>query len=73
MVISFEPLPKEFFAKGAPVPRLTTFRERWRLLEAGATDLFCVLPFNEALRRLRATGIGADAGGGRNPPPGHRP
>lgn len=54
MVISFEPLPKEFFAKGAPVPRLTTFRERWRLLEAGATDLFCVLPFNEALRRLRA-------------------
>jgi len=54
MVISFEPLPKEFFAQGAPVPRLTTFRERWRLLEASATDLFCVLPFNEALRRLRA-------------------
>jgi riboflavin kinase/FMN adenylyltransferase len=54
MVVSFEPLPKEFFARGTPVPRLTTFRERWRLLEAGATDLFCVLPFNEALRRLRA-------------------
>lgn len=54
MVISFEPLPKEFFAQGAPVPRLTTFRERWRLLAADGPDVFCVLPFNEALRRLRA-------------------
>ena len=54
MVISFEPLPKEFFSQGAPVPRLTTFRERWRLLEAAAMDMFCVLPFNEALSRLRA-------------------
>jgi riboflavin kinase / FMN adenylyltransferase len=54
MVISFEPLPKEFFAQRAPVPRLTTFRERWRLLERDGPDVFCVLPFNEALRKLRA-------------------
>jgi len=54
MVISFEPLPKEFFAQGAPVPRLTTFRERWRLLEQDGPDVFCVLPFNEALRTLPA-------------------
>jgi riboflavin kinase/FMN adenylyltransferase len=54
MVISFEPLPKEFFAQQAPVPRLTTFRERWRLLERDGPDVFCVLPFNEALRKLRA-------------------
>ncbi len=54
MVISFEPLPKEFFALGAPVPRLTTFRERWRLLAKDGPDAFCVLPFNEALRRLHA-------------------
>ncbi|HMA13101.1 MAG TPA: bifunctional riboflavin kinase/FAD synthetase, partial [Steroidobacteraceae bacterium] len=54
MVISFEPLPKEYFAQAAPVPRLTTFRERWRLLEADGPDIFCVLPFNEALRQLRA-------------------
>ncbi|MFO1502197.1 MAG: bifunctional riboflavin kinase/FAD synthetase [Steroidobacteraceae bacterium] len=54
MVISFEPLPKEFFARGAPVPRLTTFRERWRLLEKDGPEVFCVLPFNESLRSLRA-------------------
>lgn len=54
MVISFEPLPKEFFAQRAPVPRLTTFRERWRLLERDGPDVFCVLPFNQALRKLRA-------------------
>lgn len=54
MVISFEPLPKEFFSSGVPVPRLTTFRERWRLLEKDGPDVFCVLPFNEALRQLRA-------------------
>jgi riboflavin kinase/FMN adenylyltransferase len=65
MVISFEPLPKEFFSQGAPVPRLTTFRERWRLLAEDGPDVFCVLPFNEALRRLRALDFGrmlADAG-----------
>jgi riboflavin kinase / FMN adenylyltransferase len=54
MVISFEPLPKEFFAKGEPVPRLTTFRERWRLLSRDGPEYFCVLPFNETLRKLRA-------------------
>ena len=54
MVISFEPLPKEFFAQGAPVPRLTTFRERWRVLAADGPEVFCVLPFNQALRMLRA-------------------
>jgi riboflavin kinase / FMN adenylyltransferase len=58
MVISFEPLPKEYFAQGAAVPRLTTFRERWRLLESDGPDMFCVLPFNEALRRLSALEFG---------------
>ena len=33
MVITFEPLPREFFAPDNPPARLTTFRERWRLLE----------------------------------------
>jgi riboflavin kinase/FMN adenylyltransferase len=54
MVVSFEPLPKEFFARGAPVARLTTFRERWRILCADGPDVFCVLPFNERLRSLVA-------------------
>jgi riboflavin kinase/FMN adenylyltransferase len=54
MVLSFEPLPKEFFAPEAPPGRLTNFRERWRLLEQGGPDVFCVLRFEAALRELRA-------------------
>jgi len=52
MVLSFEPLPKEFFAPDAAPGRLTNFRERWRLLEALGVDLLCLLRFNEALRNL---------------------
>jgi riboflavin kinase/FMN adenylyltransferase len=55
MVVSFEPLPKEYFSRETPVARLTTFRERWRLLERNGPDVFCVLPFNDRLRNLRAT------------------
>ena len=55
MVVSFEPLPKEFLSPGEPVARLTSFRERWRILEADGPDVFCVLPFNARLRSMRAT------------------
>ncbi len=54
MVLSFEPLPKEFFSPHTPVARLTTFRERWRVLERDGPDVFCVLPFNARLRGLSA-------------------
>ncbi len=52
MVLSFEPLPKEYFAAGPAPGRLTNFRERWRLLEALGVDVLCLLRFNEALRNL---------------------
>lgn len=55
MVLSFEPLPKEFFAKETAPGRLTNFRERWRLLEKAGPDVFCVLHFNAALRSLTAS------------------
>lgn len=54
MVLSFEPLPKEYFSPETPVARLTTFRERWRLLERDGPAAFCVLPFNARLRALHA-------------------
>jgi riboflavin kinase / FMN adenylyltransferase len=54
MVLSFEPLPKEYFAPDNPPARLTNFRERWRLLEQHGPDVFCVLHFNDRLRSLRA-------------------
>jgi riboflavin kinase/FMN adenylyltransferase len=50
MVVSFEPLPKEFFARENPPARLTNFRERWRLLAADGPDVFCTLRFNDRLR-----------------------
>ena len=54
MVLSFEPLPKEYFAPDSPPARLTNFRERWRLLQQDGPDVFCALPFNERLRRMTA-------------------
>jgi riboflavin kinase/FMN adenylyltransferase len=54
MVVTFEPLPKEFFARDNPPARLTNLRERWRLLEVEGPDVFCALRFNAQLRRLGA-------------------
>jgi len=52
MMVTFEPLPREFFAPENPPARLTTFRERWRLLEDTTLDVFCVLHFSHSLRQL---------------------
>ena len=57
MVLSFEPLPKEFFAPENPPARLTSFRERWCLLQEAGLDVFCALHFNDSLRRLSAEGF----------------
>ncbi|MET0290772.1 MAG: bifunctional riboflavin kinase/FAD synthetase [Steroidobacteraceae bacterium] len=54
LLLSFEPLPREYFTPGAPPGRLTTFRERWRLLSALGIDVFCVLRFCDALRNQTA-------------------
>jgi riboflavin kinase/FMN adenylyltransferase len=54
MVLSFEPLPKEYFGKENPPGRLTSFRERWRLLEQDGPEVFCVLRFDDALRASSA-------------------
>ena len=41
-VLSFEPTPAEFFARGEPPARLTCFRERFELLaQMGVDELFC--------------------------------
>ena len=42
LVLSFEPMPKEFFASDQPVTRLTKFRERYELLrDFGVEEFFC--------------------------------
>lgn len=55
MMVTFEPTPREFLAASDPPPRLTSLRERCRVLERLADedariDHLCVLTFDERLR-----------------------
>ena len=62
MMLTFEPLPREYLAalskqEGAKPPqdppaRLTDFRERWRVLERSDLHYVCVLRFDAKLRQL---------------------
>jgi riboflavin kinase/FMN adenylyltransferase len=52
MMVTFEPLPREFLQPANPPARLTNFRERWRLLSNCGLDRLCVLGFGNRLRAL---------------------
>jgi riboflavin kinase / FMN adenylyltransferase len=52
-VLSFEPTPREYFAKGPPPARLTRFRERFEALAAYGVERFVCARFDE---RMRNTG-----------------
>jgi riboflavin kinase/FMN adenylyltransferase len=57
MMLTFEPLPREYLASQMKPPqdppaRLTDFRERWRVLERSDLHYVCVLRFDEKLRQL---------------------
>jgi riboflavin kinase / FMN adenylyltransferase len=54
LMLSFEPLPREYLQAGNPPARLTNFRERWRLLSGRGLAELCLLHFSEALRQLSA-------------------
>jgi riboflavin kinase/FMN adenylyltransferase len=54
MMLSFEPLPREYFRPDNPPARLTNVRERWRLLQDSGLAELCLLPFNAALRSVTA-------------------
>ncbi|HYM44043.1 MAG TPA: bifunctional riboflavin kinase/FAD synthetase [Steroidobacteraceae bacterium] len=53
-LLTFEPMPREFLAPADPPARLTTLRERWRILSRTGLDYLWVLRFDEALRNLAA-------------------
>jgi riboflavin kinase/FMN adenylyltransferase len=54
MLLTFEPLPREYFA-GATVPaRLTRFREKITLLQETGLDRVLCLPFNKRTRNTSA-------------------
>ena len=52
MMLTFEPLPREYLARQDPPARLTDFRERWRVLERSDLAYLCVLRFDEKLRQM---------------------
>ena len=54
VMLTFEPMPREFLSPADPPARLTTLRERWRILSGAGLDYLWLLRFDEALRNLCA-------------------
>ena len=52
VLLTFEPMPREFLAPHDPPARLTSLRERWRILSGTRLDYLWLLRFGEALRNL---------------------
>lgn len=52
MVLTFEPMPREYLAPTEAPARLTSLRERWRVLEHLGMDVVWLLRFGESLRNL---------------------
>ena len=51
-LLSFEPTPREFFAKGTPPARLTRFREKYEALRYYGVERFVCLRFDSSLRSM---------------------
>ena len=54
VALSFEPLPREFFAADLPLPRLTLPRARFEGLRSLGVDLVGLLRFNDGLAAMSA-------------------
>lgn len=52
VVMSFEPMPKEFFAGANPPARLMRFREKFEALAEAGVDVFFCQRFNEQIRNI---------------------
>lgn len=57
VLLTFEPMPREYLCPANPPARLTSLRERWRILAPLGLDYLWVLRFAEALRNLSAEGF----------------
>jgi len=51
-LLTFEPTPREFLAPQDPPARLTSLRERWRLLQGMGIESVWLLRFCDALRQM---------------------
>src|ERR1700730_5491275 len=52
VLLTFEPMPREFLAPNDPPARLTSLRERWSLHAGTRLNFLWLLRFGEALRNL---------------------
>ena len=52
VLMTFEPTPREYLAPDDPPARLTSLRERWRILSGTRLHYLWLLRFGEALRNL---------------------
>ena len=50
MLLTFEPMPREYLAAANPPARLTSWRERWRVLQRTGLSSVLQLKFDEKLR-----------------------
>ena len=57
VLLTFEPMPREYFAPDDPPARLTTLRERLAILASLGLDYTWLLRFGERLRNLSADGF----------------
>jgi riboflavin kinase/FMN adenylyltransferase len=57
MMITFEPLPREFFARDAAPARITRFREKVALLRESGLDHLLVLPFDRRMADVPARSV----------------
>jgi riboflavin kinase/FMN adenylyltransferase len=57
VVMSFEPMPREFFATTSPPARLMRFREKFEALEARGIDLFYCPQFDKQMRDIPVDGF----------------
>src|SRR5215469_16670611 len=69
VLLTFEPMPREYLSPETPPARLTSLRERLRVLEGMSLEYVLLLRFGEGLRNLSgeafagllATEVGARA------------
>jgi riboflavin kinase / FMN adenylyltransferase len=54
VLLTFEPMPREFLSPKDPPARLTSLRERWRILAGWPVTYLWLLRFCEVLRNLSA-------------------
>jgi riboflavin kinase / FMN adenylyltransferase len=59
MLLTFEPMPREYLLPDRPPARLTSWRERWHILLRQCVDYMYVLRFDERLRNLSAQDFAA--------------